>query len=1159
MADAEDAGGLEAGKTGHYNQSEHDRASTKQPPSTTDISASRQRSIKYRRFALYAQQLPELPSFEDALPTSNPVVPRRDSLSSKVSGVVGASDALKAEYSSQSRPTLGSIATGTVGQDRNDDRSDTRADNTEKSSPSRHSPRKPSITIPSSPISPRWDSLADAENFAVQKKHASEDEAGASEQDLSLVSSHLGSEASPLKPNSAPGDAADRAETSYPAAAGAGNASVVRDTDNSKQSVAVYPDTTSAPADANIGEAIFSKDVEDSAFALVKPLASPILSPFPLSPTDSIASPNPSTFSEASKYSQSTRSRKSSNYSKSSRPSVSEPDHDIGYSPKKPWTPTKSPRRKNGEMSIENFSRPRRPSIKQPLPDPAHQYHVLVEYPPHIPEPAFDDAALKFSWPRARGVSVSSAKSFAIVTDVPQQQLPSAPMSAGLYDTRTQTQSPPLVPAPLKVRRSTQSFQTRNSTSSSHGSQLGGPWAAAENRRSNERTQGTLLATTRLQPTERTSVLTKGSSVRSYRTDEPSVEDVMGLYERGFVDDSDLEEAHPQQEAQLHYPPMAINTFSQQAYAPIPPEQHPTPHPPRSFLDLSRPESASSEYSLREASIPPLATPIATTRMSIPDPPRPRSDDDLPRFDATPIANRRMSIPQAQPGEDDLPRFDATPTATAPIPIPEPPRPRSDDHVPRFDARPYSTSVPKDVAMGPMGALRRNSELRDSAKSMGYDASIRTDSKASAQLSSASFDLEDPDARDRYGFKKANQHVTRERYDDWNEGYTEYLGRRKKKWDVFMKECNLPTHNPIRFPLPGSKTKRFIRKGIPPEWRGAAWFYYAQGPSILARHVGLYYQLVQQRASDSDIDMIERDLYRTFPDNIRFRPMSSADVDESMGLPPVEPEIITSLRRVLQAFSIYNPKIGYCQSLNFIAGLLLLFVESEEQVFWLLNVITRYLLPGTHDDSLEGSQIDLAVLMAVLHDSMPQLWTKLTGEDSMDVPGTRPSTARSVKKSMMRKPGRQPVGGRLPPITLTMTSWFMSCYIGTLPIETVLRVWDVFFYEGSRTMFRIALAILKQGEDEIMAVSDPMEMFSVVQSMPRRMLDANELMEACFRRRNGFGHLSQGTVDDQRKERRERAELERRRIAGGETGEIKRKGTMFRRKKKDAVAVQAIA
>ena len=81
-------------------------------------------------------------------------------------------------------------------------------------------------------------------------------------------------------------------------------------------------------------------------------------------------------------------------------------------------------------------------------------------------------------------------------------------------------------------------------------------------------------------------------------------------------------------------------------------------------------------------------------------------------------------------------------------------------------------------------------------------------------------------------------------------------------------------------------------------------------------------------------------------------------------------------------------------------------------------------------------------------------------------------------------------------------------------------MWDVFFYEGSKTLFRIALAIFKTGENEIKAVSDPMEMFGVVQGIPRKMIDANALMEACFKRRNGFGHLSQDQIDVRRQERR---------------------------------------
>src|SRR5699024_11125307 len=90
----------------------------------------------------------------------------------------------------------------------------------------------------------------------------------------------------------------------------------------------------------------------------------------------------------------------------------------------------------------------------------------------------------------------------------------------------------------------------------------------------------------------------------------------------------------------------------------------------------------------------------------------------------------------------------------------------------------------------------------------------------------------------------------------------------------------------------------------------------------------------------------------------------------------------------------------------------------------------------------------------------------------------------------------------------------------------------VFFYGGSKTLFRIALAILKIGEDQIRAVDDPMEMFSVVQGLPRGLLDANELIETCFRRRNGFGHLGQGQVDDGRREMRGDEEAEKRGLFG---------------------------
>ena len=43
-----------------------------------------------------------------------------------------------------------------------------------------------------------------------------------------------------------------------------------------------------------------------------------------------------------------------------------------------------------------------------------------------------------------------------------------------------------------------------------------------------------------------------------------------------------------------------------------------------------------------------------------------------------------------------------------------------------------------------------------------------------------------------------------------------------------------------------------------------------------------------------------------------------------------------ALGRVLLAFSVHKPSIGYCQSMNYIAAMLLIVLEEEEHAFWLL-------------------------------------------------------------------------------------------------------------------------------------------------------------------------------------------------------------------------------
>ncbi|RXG42423.1 hypothetical protein VDGE_07794 [Verticillium dahliae] len=747
------------------------------------------------------------------------------------------------------------------------------------------------------------------------------------------------------------------------------------------------------------------------------------------------------------------------------------PTNDFSHQPLVSPISEPEPRISTDTVQSQNFSRPRKLSLKQPTLDSAKPRQTLFPSPFAPPPDLLPDLASPRDG-RSRGQSNASTKTSSTFSSVP------LPPGSDIYDPgRSRLRH--ATTAPAAVRPAPSFTQNRIDSAGSGYTRDMAPWISADESRSSYRSQLTASSAQGTWMTERSSILTRDSSVPSVYAgpDEPSLEDVMGMYEKGFHDDSS-----PEDFDDLHFHDKindgAMNRRNTRILEAL---EKSLPAPPTSGLGMG-----------------PLV----------------RESTEMFRGEEPPLA------------------------------------------------------LPKSSTFGDFNKRHEN-EKRDSAKSLHESPPSRQGPPP--------IEHEDPESRDRYGFRKANQYVTREQYDTWNTGYVEYLARRRKKWVAYHKEMGLLTDKPDRFPPPAStKTKRFVRKGIPPDWRGAAWFYYAGGPAILAEYSGVYDELLTKQVSAVDAEAIERDLHRTFPDNIKFKPNNlSTNTDSSRssnqttsetassGGEDGEPRMISSLRRVLRAFAIQNPLIGYCQSLNFLAGLLLLFLETEEQAFWLLNVITRVYLPGTHAMSLEGSKVDLGVLMGAIRESMPTVWAKIGDELDGDPNESRPTTsggsaakkARSRRKHMANKSVST---DRLPPITLCMTAWFMSCFIGTLPIETTLRVWDVFFLESSKTLFRVALTIFKLGEAEIKAVADPMEMFSVVQAMPRRLIDANALMESCYKRRNAFGHLNQDTIDALRQERRDKTQLDRDKLAGHVTdgeAKVRRKNTLFgRRPKRDASA-----
>ncbi|KAG2734649.1 hypothetical protein G9P44_002655 [Scheffersomyces stipitis] len=373
---------------------------------------------------------------------------------------------------------------------------------------------------------------------------------------------------------------------------------------------------------------------------------------------------------------------------------------------------------------------------------------------------------------------------------------------------------------------------------------------------------------------------------------------------------------------------------------------------------------------------------------------------------------------------------------------------------------------------------------------------------------------------DRYGFKKTSTHhnISLEDYNKWFSEYAQDAIRRKKKWNLLMKSNGLQLDSaqaiPTRFPPKSDKVKKMIRQGIPAEWRGSAWFFYAGGYDKLNKHVGVYSKIVRDTKDiqNKDTEVIERDLNRTFPDNIYFNSHIGTDANTSVttlgteNSRSSETAMVKTLRRVLVAFAHYQPQIGYCQSLNFLAGLLLLFME-EERAFWMLVILTERIIPKVHSANLEGVHTDQGVLMLCVKEYIPQLWAIL----GKNFEGESLSEDKILT--------------RLPPVTLVTSSWFMSVFVGNLPIETTLRVWDILWYEGSKTIFRISLTICKmcledpefqnsrssKGSGEM----DQIELFQFMQNYPKTILEPNVLIDNCFKKIGGygFGSLSQDEIN----------------------------------------------
>jgi len=147
----------------------------------------------------------------------------------------------------------------------------------------------------------------------------------------------------------------------------------------------------------------------------------------------------------------------------------------------------------------------------------------------------------------------------------------------------------------------------------------------------------------------------------------------------------------------------------------------------------------------------------------------------------------------------------------------------------------------------------------------------------------------------------------------------------KKNWRMLIRG--------YQFAKTDEEMKEFrtlARKGVPKKLRGFVWPWIVNAQEY--QIPGLYQDLVVKAKTESEfLVQIELDVQRTFPEHILF----ADEVGQRR------------LSNILSAYSVFNPKVGYHQGLNFFVGVLMMHMD-EESAFWTFVQLakTRHSLAG---------------------------------------------------------------------------------------------------------------------------------------------------------------------------------------------------------------------
>ncbi|CRG96619.1 GTPase activator, putative [Plasmodium gallinaceum] len=205
---------------------------------------------------------------------------------------------------------------------------------------------------------------------------------------------------------------------------------------------------------------------------------------------------------------------------------------------------------------------------------------------------------------------------------------------------------------------------------------------------------------------------------------------------------------------------------------------------------------------------------------------------------------------------------------------------------------------------------------------------------------------------------------------------------------------------------------RRVKRGIPQKYRWKIWFQITNAKCLISKFQKKYYYLSKKKSYYTNLILI--DISRTFPELLIFDKYAQQQ-----------------LYRILNAYSNYEPTVGYCQGMNFLVGLLLIVSNFNElETFCVLvSLMNNYHLNEFYKEKFPLLNKYIYVFEKILQNEIPDLVEHFNREEVF------------------------------PPVYLHQ--WMLTLFIASLPIKSVIVIWDFLFSTSIKMIIIISIALLK--------------------------------------------------------------------------------------------------